>query len=393
MVEKFNKWGAYMSFELNKEQEDIKKAAREFAEGEFREIARELDAKETFDDRLWKKAAELGFLAVFVEEKYEGLGMGYLEQCLINEEFARVDLGIAQSIESTFFGTQLIQEVGSEEQKQKYLPAICSGKMRMGMAVTEPDAGSDVASIATEAIKDGDEYVVSGTKVFITNCTLADFLVVLCVTNPEDPKKHRRLSTILVETNRDGYEANAYHGKLSLRISNTGEVALNRVRVPKENLIGQEGRGFYNIMEFFNRTRVQVAALGVGTAQGALDKAITHVRQRQQFGKPLASFQLVQGKIADMVTMTEAARSICYRAASKLDSGTPDPSLSSMAKWYCAEVAVKVADEAIQLHGGYGILEEYDVAHYWRNAKVLEIFEGSKEIEKIIIANKILGKY
>jgi len=393
LVEKFNKWGAYMSFELNKEQEDIKKAAREFAEGEFREIARELDAKETFDDRLWKKAAELGFLAVFVEEKYEGLGMGYLEQCLINEEFARVDLGIAQSIESTFFGTQLIQEVGSEEQKQKYLPAICSGKMRMGMAVTEPDAGSDVASIATEAIKDGDEYVVSGTKVFITNCTLADFLVVLCVTNPEDPKKHRRLSTILVETNRDGYEANAYHGKLSLRISNTGEVALNRVRVPKENLIGQEGRGFYNIMEFFNRTRVQVAALGVGTAQGALDKAITHVRQRQQFGKPLASFQLVQGKIADMVTMTEAARSICYRAASKLDSGTPDPSLSSMAKWYCAEVAVKVADEAIQLHGGYGILEEYDVAHYWRNAKVLEIFEGSKEIEKIIIANKILGKY
>jgi alkylation response protein AidB-like acyl-CoA dehydrogenase len=144
-------------------------------------------------------------------------------------------------------------------------------------------------------------------------------------------------------------------------------------------------------MEFFNRSRVQAAAFGVGTAQGALDKAIAHVRQREQFGKPLASFQMVQGKIADMATLTEAARSILYRAASKLDSGTPDPSLSSMAKWYCAEVAVKVADEAIQLHGGYGILEEYDVAHYWRNAKVLEIFEGSKEVEKIIIARKILG--
>jgi alkylation response protein AidB-like acyl-CoA dehydrogenase len=151
--------------------------------------------------------------------------------------------------------------------------------------------------------------------------------------------------------------------------------------------------GFYNIMNFFNRTRVQVAALAVGTAQGALDKAIAHVRRREQFGKLLASLQMVQGKIAEMVTKTEAARSICYRAASQLDAGAPDPGLSSMAKWYCAEVAVQVADEAIQLHGGYGILEEYDVAHYWRNAKVLEIFEGSKEVEKVVIARKILGKY
>ncbi|MBN2062032.1 MAG: acyl-CoA/acyl-ACP dehydrogenase [Deltaproteobacteria bacterium] len=382
-----------MSFELSKEQLDIQRAAREFAEGEFAEIARDLDARETFDDNLWKKAAELGFLAVFVDEKYGGLGMGYLEQCLINEEFARIDLGIAQSIESTFFGTQLIQAVGSEEQKQKYLPAICSGKIRMGMAITEPDAGSDVASITTEAVKDEDDYVITGNKIFITNCTRADFLIVLCVTNPDAPRKHDRMSTIIVETNRDGYEANSYHGKLSIRISDTGEVALKGVRVPKENLVGEEGKGFKNMMEFFNRTRVLVGAFGVGTAQGALDKAIKHIRQRHQFGQPLASFQLVQGKIADMVTLTEAARSICYRAASKLDTGTPDPSLSSMAKWYCAEVAVKVADEAIQLHGGYGILEEYDVAHYWRNAKVLEIFEGSKEIEKIIIAKKTIGKF
>ena len=382
-----------MTFELSKEQIDIQKAAREFAEGEFAEIARDLDARETFDDNLWKKAAELGFLAVFVDEKYGGLGMGYMDQCLINEEFARVDLGIAHSLESTFFGTQLIQAVGSEEQKQKYLPAICSGQIRMGMAITEPDAGSDVASITTEAIKDGDEYVITGNKIFITNCTRADFLIVLCVTNPDAPRKHDSMSTIIVETNREGYEANPYHGKLSLRVSDTGEVALKGVRVPEENLVGEEGRGFKNMMEFFNRTRVQVAAFGVGTAQGALDKAIKHVRQRQQFGQPLASFQMVQGKIADMVTMTEAARSLCYRAASKLDTGNPDPSLSSMAKWYCAEIAVKVADEAIQLHGGYGILEEYDVAHYWRNAKVLEIFEGSKEIEKVVIAKKTIGKY
>lgn len=378
-------------FELTREQKQIQKAAKEFAEGEFREVARELDAKEEFDDRIWKKAAELGFLAVFIDEKYGGLGYGYLEQCLIMEEFARVDMGITHAIDSTFFGTQLIQLLGTEEQKQKYLPPICNGEMRMGVGITEPDAGSDVSSVSTNAVKEGNEYVITGNKIFITNCNLADFLIVLCVTNPENPKKHERLSTIFVETNRPGYEASPFHGKLSLRASNTGEIAFNGVRVPQENLLGKEGRGFYNIMEFFNHSRVQAAAFGVGTAQGALDKAITHVRQREQFGKPLASFQMVQGKIADMATLTEAARSILYRATSKLDSGTPDPSLSSMAKWYCAEVAVKVADEAIQLHGGYGILEEYDVAHYWRNAKVLEIFEGSKEVEKIIIARKILG--
>ena len=380
-----------MAFALTKEQIDIQRAAREFAEGELRPVARDLDGREAFDDRLWKKAGELGFLAVFVDEKYGGMGFGYLEQCLIVEEFARVDLGLAHALESTFFGTQLLQLAGSEEQKQKYLAAICRGDLRMGVAITEAGAGSDVTSVSTEAVKDNGDYIINGTKMFITNATLADFLIVLCVTHPEKPKKHERFSTLIVETNRPGYEANILHGKLSLRPSNTGEVAFKGVRVPKANLLGKEGRGFYNIMEFFNRTRVQVAALGVGTAQGALDKAVAYVRRREQFGNPLGAFQLVQGKIAEMVTMTEAARSICYRAASKLDSGSPDPALSSMAKWYCAEVAVKVADEAIQLHGGYGILEEYDVAHYWRNAKVLEIFEGSKEIEKIIIGRKILG--
>lgn len=380
-------------FDLNKEQLDIQKAAREFAEGEFTDIARELDEKGEFDIRLWKKAADLGFLAVFLDEKYEGLGLGYLEQCLIIEEFARVDLGITHAIESTFFGTQLIDLVGTDEQKETILPPICLGERRMGMAITEPDAGSDVSAVSTEAVRDGDEYVINGSKVFITNCKSADFLVVLCVTNPDAPKVHHRFSTIMVETDREGYEGVPYHGKLSIRTSETGDATFKNVRVPVSNLLGEEGKGFYNIMNFFNRSRVQVAALSVGTAQGALDKAIAHVRQRKQFGQALAAQQLVQGKIAEMATKTEAARSIYYRAASKLDAGKADPALSSMAKWYCAEVAVQVADEAIQLHGGYGILEEYNVAHYWRNAKVLEIFEGSKEVEKVIVAKKLLGKY
>lgn len=381
------------SFELTPEQQDIKRAAREFAEGEIRPVARQLDEREEFDPKLWKKAAQLGFLAVFVPEEYGGAGYGYLEQCLIIEEFARVDTACAQAIESTFFGSQILLMFGSEEQKRKYLPAICSGEMRMGVAVTEPDAGSDVASISTRAEKDGDEYVINGNKIFITNANVADFLIVACVTNPDAPKRHDRLSLIIVETSRPGYESTKLKGKLSLRCSDTGEVAFKGVRVPRENLIGEEGKGFYYLMEFFNRTRLGVAAQAVGTAQGALEKAMAHVRQRHQFGRPLAAFDTVQHKIAEMATLTEAARSMLYRAAAKVDRGEVDPALVAMAKWFASEVAVKVADEAIQLHGGYGILEEYDVAHYWRDAKVLEIYEGTKEIEKLLIARRILGRF
>lgn len=379
-------------FELTPEQKDIKQAVREFAEGEFREVARSLDEEGVFDESLWKKAAELGLLGVFVEEKYGGAGLGYLEHSLICEEFARVDCGIAHSITSTFFGTQLIALIGTEEQKKKYLTPVCKGEAKMGVAITEPDAGSDVASIKTIAKKVGDEYVISGNKTFITNANRADFLVVLCITNPEAPKKHERFSTLIVETNRPGYEANKIKNKLSIRCSDTGEVAFKDVRVPKENLLGQEGKGFYNIMEFLNRSRLEAAGFGVGTAQGALEKAMDHVKKRKQFGAPLADSPVVQTKIAEMATLVEAARSLLYCTSDKVDRGELDHALIAMTKWYAAEVAVKVSDEAIQLHGGYGIIEEYDVAHYWRDAKVLEIFEGTKEVEKLIIGRRLLGR-
>jgi alkylation response protein AidB-like acyl-CoA dehydrogenase len=197
-----------------------------------------------------------------------------------------------------------------------------------------------------------------------------------------------------VETNRPGYEANKLHGKLSIRCSDTGEVALKEVRVPQKNLVGTEGKGFYQLMDFFNRARLDGGgALAIGTAQGALEKAIHHVKQRKAFGGPLAGNQIVQAKIAEMATLLEAGRSLLYRAALKVDNGEVDPALIAMAKWYTCEIAVKVADEAIQLHGGYGILKEYDVEHYWRDAKVFEIFEGAKEIEKILIARRLLGRY
>jgi acyl-CoA dehydrogenase len=379
-------------FELTAEQKDIKYAAREFAEKEFKDVARELDEKEEFDDRLWKKAGELGFLGMFIGEEYGGAGLGHFEQCLVIEEFARIDTGIAQCMVAAYFGTQLIKLFGTEAQKQKYLPPVCAAQWRTGMASTEPDAGSDVASITTTAVKDGDEYVISGNKMFITNANIGDYLLVLCVTNPEAKRKHDRLSTIIVETNRPGYEANRLHGKLSIRCSDTGEIAFKDVRVPRENLVGVEGRGFYQLMDFFNRARLEGGAgLAVGTAQGALEKAIDYVKKRKAFGGPLAGLQMVQAKIAEMATFLEAGRSLLYRAAQGVDRGEVDHALIAMAKWYTCEIAVKIADEAIQLHGGYGILKEYDVEHYWRDAKVLEIFEGTKEVEKVLIGRKILG--
>jgi alkylation response protein AidB-like acyl-CoA dehydrogenase len=381
-------------FELTAEQKDVRQAAREFAEKEFRDVARELDDNERFDDNIWKKTAENGFLGVFIPEEYGGAGLGHFEQCLIIEEFARVDGGIAQSMVASYFGTQMIKLFGTEEQKKKYLPPICSGLWRAGMASTEPDAGSDVAAITTTAVSEGGDYVISGNKMFITNANIGNYLVVLCVTDPKNPKKHDRLSTIIVETDRPGYEANKLHGKLSIRCSDTGEVAFKEVRVPKSNLVGKEGRGFYQLMDFFNRARLDGGgALAIGTAQGALDKAISHVKKRKAFGGPLAALQIVQAKIAEMATLVEAGRSLLYRAATAVDRGEIDPALIAMAKWYTCEIAVKVCDEAIQLHGGYGILKEYDVEHYWRDSKVYEIFEGTKEVEKVLIGRKILGRF
>ena len=380
-------------FRLTPEQKDIKQAAREFAEKEFTDVARDLDDNERFDDSLWKKTAENGFLGVFIPEEYGGAGLGHFEQCLIIEEFARVDGGIAQSMVASYFGTQMIKLFGTEAQKEKYLPPVCNGTWRAGMASTEPDAGSDVAAIATTAKKEGADYVINGTKMFITNANIGNYLVVLCLTDPKNPKTHNRMSTIIVETDRPGYEASKLHGKLSIRCSDTGEVAFKDLRVPVANLIGQEGKGFYQLMEFFNRARLDGGgALAIGTAQGALDKAISHVKKRRAFGAPLANLQIVQAKIAEMATLVEAGRSLLYRAALSVDAGEIDPALVAMAKWYTCEIAVKVADEAIQLHGGYGILKEYGVEHYWRDAKVFEIFEGTKEVEKVLIGKKLLGK-
>ena len=379
-------------FDLTAEQKDVQQAAREFAQGEFPKHAREADEREECPRELYEAAAELGFFGIFFPEEYGGAGLGYLEFCLVVEEFWRADPGIGQSLGSTVFGSDLILLFGTEEQKQRYLPPLTTGEAIMGAAITEPDAGSDISAARTTAVRDGDEWVISGTKMFITNGNLADFLIVYCLTDPDAPDRHARHSCIMVETDRPGYRATKLKGKMGIRASDTAEVVLDEVRVPASNLIGEQGRGFVQFMEFFNRTRLHVAAQGIGVAQGALDKAVRHVKSREQFGRPLAAFQGVQFKIAEMATRVEAARSLLYRAAALVDAGTVDHRLIAMAKWLAGETGVRVTDEALQLHGGYGYLAENDVERFYRDAKIVEIYEGTKEVEKQIVARGVLGR-
>jgi len=378
--------------ELTKEQQDIQKAAREFAEAEFPEVALEFDRKEEFPREIWKKACDLGFVGIFIDEKYGGGGLGYFENGFVTEEFWSVDPGLGTLLLSTI-GSEYLLLHGRDEQKEKYLPPLCTGQAIMGLAATEPDSGSDISSASTTAVKQGDEYVINGSKVFITNGTIANFLIVFCRTHPDAKDPYGRHSAILVETDRKGFQATKLKGKMGARASETAELSFNDVRVPTSNLVGEvEGKGFYQLMDMFNRTRICVAAQGVGVAKGALEKAIKYTKKRKQFGKPLSSFQATQFKIAENMTYIEAGRSLYYRAAQLVDHGIICPELISMAKWYCGEVGVRVTDEALQMHGGWGYFEDYDVERFYRAAKIVEIVEGAKDIEKIVIAREILRR-
>jgi len=379
-----------MDFNLTKEQQDIVKAARKFALGEFPGRAVEFDREEKFDYAIWKKACDLGFVGVFIDEKYGGAGYGFFEHCLLNEEFWAVDPGIGSAILATTFGSELLQMYGTEEQKQLLLPRLVSGDAIMGTAITEPDAGCDVTGAVTTAVKTGDAWVINGSKMFATNGTVAAYMLIFCRTEPESESPHRRHSFILVPTDTPGFKAVKIRGKLGIRASDTAELVLKDVRVPSEGLVGEQGQGFYQLMEFFNRTRLHVCGQAVGLARGALEEAVRHAKGRCQFGQPLAAFQVTQFKLAEMATRIRAARNLYYEAAWLADQGKPDHALVAMAKWFSGKVAVDCADEALQLHGGYGYIDEYKVQRLYRDAKILEIYEGTKEIEKTIVARSIL---
>ena len=383
-----------MEFELNREQKEIQKAAREFAKGEFdRELALELDKTHEFPKKIWRKAGELGFIGIHYPEAYSGQGLGVLENIIVADEFCAQDSSIGSAVILASFASECVLRFGSEELKQKFLPEVAEGKMLSGGAFTEPGHGSDITYLDTSAVRDGDEWVINGTKTFITNGGLAGFYCVLCQTDADAKPSYRGISMILVEAECEGVSAADVGDKMGIHMMSTAEVNFKDVRVPASNLIGEEGRGFYQVLEFFDESRILVAAQALGIGQGAYNRALAYVKEREQFGKKIAQFQVTQHKLADMATKLELARLITYKAAWNYDQGRIDPKLTSMAKMYAARTAVEVADEAIQLLGGYGYMTEYEVERFYRDAKITEIYEGTKEIQKNTIASAVLGKF
>jgi alkylation response protein AidB-like acyl-CoA dehydrogenase len=383
-----------MEFELNKEQLGIQKAVRDFVKGEFKkDVIQELVEKHEYPKKIWKKAAELGFVGIHFPERYSGQGLGLLENILVAEELCRGDSSVGTCLILADFASELLLRSDSEALKATWLPRIAEGAILSCGAFTEPDHGSDITRVNTTAIKEGDEWIINGSKIFITNGgPLAGCYNVLCQTDPEAQPSYRGLSVILVEADRPGVSTADVGPKMGMALSYTAEVNFKDVRVPASNLVGKENQGFYQVLEFFDESRVLVAAQALGTAQGAFDRALAYVKQREQFGKKIAQFQVTQHKLADMATKIETARLLTYKAAWNFDQGRIDPKLTSMAKMYAARTAVEVCDEAIQLLGGYGYMQEYEVERFYRDAKITEIWEGTKEIQKNTIASYLIGK-
>ena len=382
-----------MDYELSDEQKQIRDEVRRFADNEIAPIAGEYDKAEQYPHDLIETAGEMGMLGATIPAEYGGAGYSTLETAIISEELFAVDPGIGLCVASTGFGAEAIIAAGTDEQKEEYLPPIASGDAIMGAAISEPDTGSDVSSVSTRAEKDGDEWVINGNKMWITNGSVGDYFVVLCKTDPDADGRYNGFSQIIVESDREGFTAEKITGKLGIRASDTAELLLDDVRVPAENLVGTQGAGFLQQMQFFDATRTGVAAQGVGIAKGALERALDYAKEREQFGRPIGEFQAIQHKLAEMHTQIEAARQLTYKSAWSVDNKEEQlTTLASMAKEYASRVAVEVADEAVQIHGGAGYVDDFDVERFYRDAKITQIYEGTTEIQKNVIARELLGK-
>jgi acyl-CoA dehydrogenase len=364
-----------MDFDLPEDLQEVKKRAREFALRELTpEVARKYDRDEKFPEELRKKAYASGL--VDYSNPWSIL--------VLQEEFCRVDAGTGICAVSGFFGLETIMLFGTEEQKAKYMPQVVGGSTMMGLAVTEPVAGSDVAGIKTTATKSGDFYILNGAKMFITNAQLADFLVMLARTEPQGPKRHHGLSLFLVETATEGITRNKLTEKLGVRATNTAEIVLNNVKVPARNLIGEEGKGFYYVMTFFNISRIYTAIQAVGIAQGALDRVLEFLEKQ---GNEALKEQAMMA-VGEMAMRIEAARLLTYNAASRLFKFNPDPKLTSMAKAFGSETAVWVTEKALELTGLQGL--SGDLERFFRDAKIMDIWEGTSEVEKLTIARTMM---
>jgi alkylation response protein AidB-like acyl-CoA dehydrogenase len=387
-----------MEFSLSDEQQQLRRTVREFAEAEIAPHVMTWDEASQFPSEIIPKLAEMGFLGVIFPEKYGGAGMGYVEYAIIIEELSRIDgsVGIIIAAHNSLC-TNHIFKFGTEAQKTKYVVPLAHGKELGCWSLTEPEAGSDAGGTRTVAAKQGGCWVINGAKTFTTNGHHADVCVAMAVTDAS--KKHHGISAFIIENGTPGFRPGKKENKLGLRASDTSEVVFTDCRVPAENLLGEAGEGFVNSLQILDGGRISIAALGLGMAQGAYECAVRYAKQRKQFGKAISEFQGIQFKVADMATQIEAARLLTYRAAWLADraitSGDSDARItreSSMAKLYAGEVAVRVANEAVQIHGGYGFIKDYPAEKFYRDVKLCTIGEGTSEIQRMVIARWLLDK-
>ena len=380
-----------MDFSLSMEHEILKKSVRDFAEKEIKPVARELDEKEEFSYDTMEAMAGLGLFGMFVSEEYGGQGMDYISYIIATEEIARVDGSHAATIAAgNSLGVGPLYYYGNEEQKNKYLPKACRGETLWAFGLTEPNAGSDAGNTKTTAVLDGDEWVINGSKIFITNGSTDITAGVVALSRSGTREDGRpELTSIIVEKGTSGLEARTMHGKLMWRASNTSELYFEDCRVPKENLLGPIGHGFHHMLGTLDGGRLSIAAMGLGGAQGAFDMAMKYSKERVQFGRPISTFQVNAFKLADMATEIECARLLLYKACWLRDNEQPFGKLAAMSKLYCSEVMGRCVDHAVQLHGGYGLMKEYDIERFYRDHKLLEIGEGTSEVQRIVISRLI----
>jgi butyryl-CoA dehydrogenase len=378
-----------MEFALNEEERLIRETARELAEKEFAPKAAEYDESQKFPYENVKKLAELGFMGMGVEEQWGGAGLSSLAYVLAMEEISKAcaSTGVIMSVNNSLVCDPL-QKFGNDAQKEQFLKPLASGEKLGAYCLTEPEAGSDAQNQRTSAVRDGDHYVVNGTKNFITNGQVADFYIVYCKTDPE--AGHRGISALVVEADSEGLTRGAKENTMGIRASSTCSLFFNNVRVPAENLLGKEGEGFKIALATLDGGRIGIAAQALGVGQAALDEATRYSQERTTFGSPIAELQAIQWMIADSATELDAARLLTYRAAVKKDTGERYSVEASMAKLAASRTAVVVADRAVQIHGGYGYVKEYAVERHYRDAKITELYEGTSEIQRLVIARNLL---
>ncbi len=379
-----------MNFELSEDHQMIRESVRDFAEREIKPRAPELDEKAEFSYELTRMMGEMGLFGMYLPEQYGGQGMDYLSYIIAVEEIARIDGSQAATLAAhNSLGIGPLYYYGNEEQRMKYLPQLCTGEALWGFGLTEPDAGSDSRGTKTKAYLEGNEWVINGSKIFITNGS-ADINIgstVQSVTGEKDGRKE--FTCLIVDKGTPGFKQVAMHGKMMWRASDTAELYFDDCRVPEDHILGKIGEGSKIMLSTLDSGRLSIAAMGLGCAQGAFELALAYSQERKQFGKPICKFQVNSFKLADMATKIELARNLLYKACWLKDNGKPFGKEAAMSKLYCSEIAREVADEAVQLHGGYGLMKDYDVERFYRDQRLLQIGEGTSEIQRLVISRYI----